>query len=129
MSCAFPVCACSRPALKIERSRRGRKINDEEIQSLISSLIKKGQEASREFRHGGREDLAAKEEAEVKILYGYLPEQLDREEIEKILEEIISELSPEGPRDLGKVMKAAMDRMAGKAQGKEVNEIARKLLS
>ena len=90
---------------------------------------KAGQEAAKEFSKGDREDLAAKEEEEIKILYSYLPEQLEPDEIERILKETISELSAESPKDLGKVMKTAMARMAGRAQGKEVNEMARKLLS
>ncbi|MCK4817437.1 GatB/YqeY domain-containing protein, partial [bacterium] len=75
-----------------------------------------------------REDLAIKEEQEIQILYEYLPRQLTPEEIEKILQEIISELSAESSEDMGNVMKVAMARMAGMAQGKEVSEIARKLL-
>jgi len=115
--------------LKNKQVEKGRELTDEEIQSVISSLVRKGQEAIKEFRQGDREDLAAKEEKEIKIFYGYLPEQLKPDEIESILQETISELSADSPRDLGKVMKAAMVRMAGKAQGKEVNEIARRLLS
>ena len=116
-------------ALKNKQVEKGDTLKDEEVQSLISSLIRKGREAVKEFKQGNREDLAKKEEKEIKIFYGYLPEQLKPEEIEGIIREIISELSAESPKDLGNVMKAAMARMAGKAQGKEVNEIARKLLS
>jgi hypothetical protein len=72
--------------------------------------------------------MAAKEEGEVKILGGYLPQQLAPAEIESVLKEIIAEVSASGPKDLGKVMKAAMGRLAGKVQGKEVNEIAKRLL-
>lgn len=115
-------------ALKNKQVEKGRELEDEEIRAAISSLVKKGKEAIIEFRAGGREDLALKEEEEVKIFYEYLPQQLGSEEIEKNLREIISELSVTGPRDLGKVMKVAMARMAGQVQGKQVNEIARKLL-
>ena len=108
---------------------KGHELKDDEIQAVISSFTKKGKEAAAEFRKGGREDLALKEEQEIKILYEYLPRQLTPEEIEKTLREIISELSAESFKDLGKVMKVAMARMAGQAQGKEVNEIARKILS
>jgi uncharacterized protein YqeY len=107
---------------------KGRELNDEEIQAIASSLAMKGKEAAGEFRKGGREDLALKEEKEIPIFYEYLPRQLSPEEMEKALREIIAELSADSPKDLGKVMKAAMARMAGRAQGKEVNEIARKLL-
>ena len=116
-------------AMKNKQVERGEKLKDEDIEGIISSLVRKGQEASGEYKKGGREDLAAKEEEEIKILYDYLPEQLSSVDIENILKEIISELSVSSPKDLGKVMKVAMARMAGKAQGKEVNEIARKLLS
>ena len=116
-------------SIKNKQVEKGEKLKDEDVEAIISSTIRKGQEAAQEFLKGSREDLAAKEEAEIKILYSYLPEQLTSAEIEKILKEIISEISISGPKDLGKVMKAAMARMAGKAQGKEVNEIARRLLS
>ena len=116
-------------ALKNRQVEIGNELKDEEIQPVISSLIRKGQEAAKEFKQGGRDDLAAKEEEEIKVFYEYLPQQLKPDEIEKVLKEIISELSATGPRDLGKVMKAAMARMTGKAQGREVNEIARRLLS
>jgi len=116
-------------ALKNLQVDKQRELNDQEIQGVISSLIKKGKESATEFRKAGREDLAVKEGAEVDIFYGYMPRQLTPEDIEKIIREIILELSAEKPSDLGKVMKTAMSRMAGKAQGKEVNEIARRLLT
>jgi uncharacterized protein YqeY len=116
-------------ALKNKQVEKGRDLEDQEVQGVVTSLVKKGHEAAKEFRGGNRPDLAAKEEGEIKIFYEYLPEQLTPTDIEKILREIISESSATGVKDLGKVMKAAMAQMAGKAQGKEVNEIARKLLS
>ncbi len=114
--------------LKNRRVEKGNDLEDKEIESVVSSLIRKGQEAAKEFREGGRLDLAEKEEEEIRIFYEFLPEQLDSAEIEKRIKEIISELSATGSEDLGRVMKAAMAQMAGKVQGKEVNEIARKLL-
>ena len=116
-------------AVTNEQGRRTEPLNDEDVQAVIQSLIRKGQEAAVEFRKGLREDMAAKEEGEVKILSGYLPQQLAPVEIEKALKEIIAEVSASGPKDLGKVMKAAMGRLSGKVQGKEVNEIAKRLLS
>ena len=116
-------------AVTNEQGRRTEPLNDEDVQAVIQSLIRKGQEAALEFRKGLREDMAAKEEGEVKILSGYLPQQLAPAEIEKALKEIIAEVSASGPKDLGKVMKAAMGRLSGKVQGKEVNEVAKRLLS
>lgn len=116
-------------SIKNKKVELGRELKDEEIQSVVSSMIKKGKDAIKEFKNGGREDLATKEEEDIKVLYRYLPEQLSEEEIESILKEIIKEVSAQGPKDMGKVMKIAMSRMAGKAQGREVSEIARRLLS
>lgn len=116
-------------AVTNEQGRRTQPLKEEDIQAVIQSLVRKGQEAAVEFRKGLREDMAAKEESEVKILSAYLPQQLSPAEIENGLKEIIAEVSASGPKDLGKVMKAAMGRLAGKVQGKEVNEIAKRLLS
>jgi uncharacterized protein YqeY len=116
-------------SLKNKQVEKGRELEEEEIQAIISSMIRKGKESIKEFSKGDREDLALKEEEEISIFYEYLPQQLTPDEIEKTLKEVISELSAESPKDLGNVMKLAMSRMAGQAQGKEVNEIARKLLS
>jgi len=112
--------------LQVEKRRE---LTDEEIQAVVSSLIRKGKEAAKEFRNGNREDLALKEEKEVEIFYEYLPQQLTPEKIEENIRQIISELSAESPKDMGNVMKAAMARMAGQVQGKEVNEIVKKLLT
>ena len=111
-----------------EQGRRTQPLKDEDVHAVIQSLVRKGQEAAVEFRKGLRGHVLAKEEGEVKILSGYLPQQFTPAEIENVLKEIIAEVSASGPKDLGKVMKAAMGRLAGKAQGKEVNEIAKRLL-
>lgn len=116
-------------ALKNKQVEKGNELTEQEEQTVISSLIRKGQEAAKEFRQGGRDELAVKEEEETQILYEYLPAQLDQAEIESTLRKIIAELGATGPKEMGKVMKAAMGKMAGKAQGNEVSEIARKLLS
>ena len=115
-------------SIKNKQVEKGRELSDEEIQSIVSSLVRKGKEAAKEFREGNREDLALKEESEARIFYGYLPEQLTSEAIEEVVKAIISDLSASGAGDLGKVMKAAMAKMAGQAPGKEISEIARKLL-
>jgi hypothetical protein len=115
-------------AVTNEQGRRTEPLKDSDVLAVIQSLVRKGQEAAAEFRKGHRDDVAAKEEAEVKILSGYLPVQLAPAEIEAVIREVMAEVSASGPKDLGKVMKAAMARLAGKVQGKEVNEIAKRLL-
>ena len=119
----------AKTALKNEQVARGHELNDDEARAVLLTLIRKGQDAAKEFRAGNRESMALKEEREVEIFYEYLPKQLGPEEIERILREVIAEVSAQGPKDLGKVMKAVMPRVAGKAQGKEVNDIARRLLN
>ncbi|NQT55338.1 MAG: GatB/YqeY domain-containing protein [Desulfobacteraceae bacterium] len=115
-------------SLKNLQVEKRQELNDDEMKKTILSSVRKCKEALEEFRKAGREDLAIKEEQEIQILYEYLPRQLTPEEIEKTLQEIISELSAESSKDMGNVMKVAMARMSGMAQGKEVSEIARKLL-
>jgi uncharacterized protein len=115
--------------LKNKQVEKMSPLQDDEIHAVISSLVRRSMESVKEFRQGGREDLAAKEEHEIEILQGYLPKQLSPEEVEAIIRETISELSANGPKDFGRVMKAAMGRVAGRAQGKEVTEMVKKLLS
>jgi len=116
-------------SLKRLEVEKRRELEEDEIMSVISSLVRKGKDAAQEFRKGGREDLALKEEQEIDIFYGYLPKQLTPEEIENTVKDIISELSADGPKDLGRVMKAAMTKMGGQVNGKEVSDIAKRLLS
>ena len=116
-------------AVKNMQVEKRRELNEEEILSVISSLIRKGHEAAEEFRKGGREELAKKEKKETDIFYAYMPQQLTETEIEETLSEIISEISAKTLKDLGKVMNEAMARMSGKAQGKEISLIAKKMLT
>ncbi len=104
-------------------------LTDEQIFGVIKSEVKKRKEAIEKFVEGSRQDLAEKEEAELKMLSGYLPPQLSEGEIKEILAQVIQEVSASGPKDLGKVMKSAMARFEGRADGREVNRLARELLS
>ena len=104
-------------------------LSDDQIMGVISSEIKKGKEALEKFQQGSRQDLAKKEEIEIRILSEYLPPQLSTQEIKKVITQVIEELSASSTKDLGRVMKSAMRQLAGKADGREVNEIARELLS
>jgi uncharacterized protein len=115
-------------SIKNKQVELGRELEDEEIHKVVSSLVRKGKEAADEFRAGGREDLALKEESEAGLLQEYLPEQLTSDEMEGIIREVISDLSASSVKDLGKVMKAAMGKMAGRGEGKQANKIARELL-
>jgi hypothetical protein len=80
------------------------------------------------YRKGGREDLAQKEEAESAVLQRFLPQQLSEEEVRGLIESCIAEADAQGIQDLGKVMKLVMPKIAGRSDGKRVNELARGLL-
>ena len=116
-------------AIKNKQVALLQELSDDQIMGVISSEIKKGKEAIEKFQQGSRQDLVEKEEVEIRILSGYLPPQLSTEEIKKVITQVIEELSASGPKDLGRVMKSAMAQLAGKADGREVNKIARELLS
>jgi len=104
-------------------------LSDEQIYGVIRSEVKRRKEAIEKFAEGSRQDLAEKEKAELTILSDYLPSQLSEEEIKEVLAQVIQEVSASGPKDLGKVMKTAMAKFAGMADGREVNRLARELLS
>ena len=81
-----------------------------------------------EFEKGGRQDLVDKTQQEIDTLMVYLPEQLSKEEVEKIIDEIFAEVQPTGPKDMGKVMGPAQAKLKGKADMKEVSTIIREKL-
>ncbi len=100
---------------------------EEEIQ-VLKTLAKQRRESVEQFTSGGRADLAAKEAAELKLVEAYLPAQLGEAEIAAALAEVIAEIQPQGPKDMGKVMKTAMARLGTAADGKLVNALVRKKL-
>lgn len=116
-------------AIKNKQVELRKELSDDQILGVISSEIKKGKEAIEKFIQGAREDLVKKEETEIKILSSYLPPQLSEEEIKEIVTQAIEEISASSPKDLGRVMKSVMPKMVGRADGREVNRIARELLS
>ncbi|MCL5022100.1 MAG: GatB/YqeY domain-containing protein [Nitrospirae bacterium] len=115
-------------AVKNKQIEKGRELTDDEVLSVLSSMVKQGRESMEQFTAAGRIDLAGKEEREVAILQGYLPAQLTREEIDGIIIEAVRETSAGGPQDMGKVMRLVMPRLKGAADGKYVNQRVRELL-
>jgi uncharacterized protein YqeY len=104
-------------------------LDESEIQKVISTSLKQRAESILAFEKGGRMDLADKEKAEMAVLKAYLPEQLSAEETEKLVVAAIQESDAKGTADIGKVMKAALAKAEGRADGKLINEIARKKLT
>jgi len=106
-----------------------RSLSEEETLAVVATQAKQRREAVAEYNKAGRPDLAKKEEEELSVLLSFLPQQLSQEELEAELSGIIAALGAAGPKDLGKVMKAAMARLAGRADGKVIQELARRRLS
>ncbi len=118
-----------RAALKNKEIERRGKLDDPEIISVIKGLIRQGKESVEQFEKGGRLDLSEKEKAEIEIFSGFLPIQAAPLEIEESIAQIILELKASGLKDMGKVMKAAMARLAGRAEGQTVQAIVKQRLS
>ena len=104
-------------------------LEDQEVISVITSQIKQRRESIEQYRKAGREDLAQAEENELQILQDYMPEQVSEEEISNTLDEIIAEVGAVSMKDMGKVMKAAMAKLAGKAEGGAINAMVKAKLS
>ena len=104
-------------------------LEDQEVISVITTQIKQRRESIEQYRQAGREDLAQTEESELQILQGYMPEQVSEEEISNTLDEIIAEVGAVSMKDMGKVMKAAMAKLAGKAEGGAINAMVKEKLS
>ncbi len=106
-----------------------RELGDDEVLKVVARQVKQRRDSSEEFNKAGREDLAEKEAAEMKVLHAYMPEQAGREEIEAEARKVIDEVGATGPQDKGKVMQAIMPRLAGRAEGRDINEVVTQLLS
>ena len=103
-------------------------LSDEEAIAVIARLAKQRKDSIEQFKKGGRQDLVDKEEAELKILQFFLPPQLSADDVKSIVREVINNLKASGMKDMGRVMKEVMPRVAGKADGKLVNEVVKEVL-
>jgi len=103
--------------------------SNEEEMKILQKLIKQRKESAKIFREQNRIDLAEPEEAQAKIIEGFLPEQLDEEQIREYIEEIISSTESEGIKDMGKVMSLATSKMAGQADGKTISILVKEILT
>lgn len=112
---------------KVEVDTR-KDLDDAAIIGILSNLVKQRRDSIDQFQKGGREDLVAKESAELAVLQGYLPQQLTSEELEKIVVDAIKESGAKSPREMGLVMKVLMPKVAGKAEGSAVSEMVKKKL-
>lgn len=111
-------------AVYLAEKRDRREPTDNDVAAILTREVKTRRESVDAFRKGGREDLAAKEEAEIAILQGYLPEQLDDAAIARLVDEAVAATGASNAREMGKVMGWLAPRTKGRADGKRVAELA-----
>ena len=104
-------------------------LEEADILGIIAKEVRQHQESIDAFRQGNRQDLVAKEEAEMAVLQGYLPQQMTREEVVEAARQVIGEMGAQGPGDKGKVMPRIIAQLKGRADGRVINEVVSELLS
>lgn len=104
-------------------------LDDADVLGILAKEVRQHQESIEAFRQGKRQDLTAKEEAELAIIQEYLPQQMTREEVIEAARRIIGEVGAKGPADKGKVMPILIAECKGKADGREINAIVTELLA
>ena len=114
---------------KNEEKARMHLLDDGEVIEVIGREAKRRKESIEAFRAGGRADLVANEEAALKIITAYLPEQMSRDEVVTVVREVVEATGAAGPKDKGRVMSQLMPKVKGRADGKMVNEIVTELLA
>jgi uncharacterized protein YqeY len=120
-----------RMAMAAAHNRRielGRALTDGDVVEVLGKQVKQRRESIEQFRAGGREEMAANEEAEAQILGEFLPEQLSEDELAVMVDQAVAETGAAGPGDIGKVMGWLMPRTKGRADGKAVSELVRRRL-
>ncbi|WP_425389859.1 GatB/YqeY domain-containing protein [Ekhidna sp.] len=107
----------------------GGELSEDAEMKLLTKAAKQRKDSIEVFEQQGRDDLAATEKSELAVIESFLPKQLSEEEVEAEVKKVIEEVGASGPQDMGKVMGAATKKLAGKADGKMISTLAKKLLS
>ena len=116
----------AKAALQNREIEKGGELDEEEMAKLLRSLVKQRRDSVEQYEKGGRQDLADKEKAEIKIIENYLPQAATQAEIEAAVSAAITETGASSIKDMGKVMKAVQAALAGKnADGRTVSEIVK----
>jgi uncharacterized protein len=117
-------------AVKNREVEKMKVLEEPEVIGVFNSLVKQRKDSIEQFRKGGREELAQKEESEIKIIEEYLPAAAGEEDIRRAIEEAVHETGAAGIKDMGKVMKATLSRLAGKtADGARVSQMVKERLA
>ncbi len=115
-------------AIKLAEVEKGASLDEGALLGIIQKEIKTRQEMIEDARRAGREDLIATAEAEMAVLREFLPPPLDTEALEKLAQETIAAVGAKSMKEMGKVMAALMPKVQGRADGKQVSAIVRRLL-
>ena len=107
----------------------GHDLPDEDDLTVLSSALKQRKESLEEFTKANRDDLITQTQKEMDVIEKYMPKQMSKEELEKVVEETISEVGASSKKDFGKVMQALMPKIKGKADGKSASTIVGKKLN
>jgi len=119
----------AKAALMNREVEKGRALEEPEVEQVIASLIKQRRDSIEQFTKGGRPELAAREAAEITLLETYLPPPVDQAAIEAAVDAVVAETGASGAKDLGRVMKGVMSKLAGQTvDGKVVNQLVRQKL-
>ena len=117
-------------AVKLKEVEKMKPLDENEVIAVLNTLVKQRKDSVEQFRKGGREELAQKEESEIKIIEEYLPAAASEDEIRKAINEAVQETGAVSMKDMGKVMKAALACLAGKtADGARVSQMVKEKLS
>ena len=116
-------------AIKNAEVEKGSELDDAAVLTQIAKQVKQRRESIDAYKKAERQDLVAQEESELAVLQVYLPKQLSREELTQAAREVIAEVGASGPGDKGKVMSVLIKRLAGRAEGREINEVVTEILA
>src|ERR1700756_1867439 len=117
-------------AVKLKEVEKMKALEENEVIAVLNTLVKQRKDSIEQFRKGGREELAQKEEAEIKIIEEYLPAAASEEDIRRAVAEAVQETGAASMKDMGKVMKADLARLAGKsADGAHISQLVKEKLS
>lgn len=117
-------------AVKNKEVEKMKTLDEPEVLTVFNTLVKQRKDSIDQFRKGGREELAQKEEAEIKVIESYLPAAASDDDIRRAIEEAIQETSAASMKDMGKVMKATQARLSGKTvDGARVSQMVKEKLA
>ena len=116
-------------AMQLEVINKKRDLNDDEVIAIIAKQIKMRKDSIEEFKKASRDDLVEKTQKEVDILVTYMPEQLNEDEIIKVIDEVFEIVKPSSMKDLGMIMKEISPKVKGKADMSEVNRLIKEKLN